>query len=136
MATRLSPNGPDVPKRISTASIANTSNVEWEWNIRRVKTATQGDMENVITSVDWTLNGEYIEEDGDQHFSGFTLTTAFPQANNELFIAFEDVQANTIVEWIKEVEGPEEIQYFENKILNKLNFSMVEEKTKQLAANT
>jgi len=125
-------SGPNIPRRISSHTTANTSNVEWEWMIRKVHTTTQGDLENVITSVDWTLNAEYIEPDGDQHFSGYSLTTEFPQANNETFIAFPSVTSNTVVEWIKSVEGPEEMDYIEGKIINKLNLSIHEETTKQL----
>lgn len=102
-------------------SQANTTNVEWQWSVRRVKiNKVDGDLTNVIKAATWTLNAEYIEDDGDHHFTGYSDTTEFTDPESEAFIQFEEVDANTVVTWIESVEA-DRMDTIRAKVVSKIN---------------
>lgn len=100
---------------------ANTTNVKWKWEIRRVNIAKQLDgLEKVLHMAVWTLEGEYIDEDKDQFMATYSGSTKFssPDANN--FIDFTDLRANTVIEWVKTAEA-DKLDYYQQKVLDKIN---------------
>lgn len=113
-------------------SQANTTNVDWQWNIRRVKVAkSQDGLTNVVKAANWSLEAEYIAEDGDQYFEGYADVTEFSDPEENVFVEFSLLSPNTVVEWIKSEES-DRMTYIENKILNKINQKIGNEVDTQL----
>lgn len=113
-------------------SQANTTNVEWQWSVRRVKiNKVDGDLTNVVKAATWTLEAEYIAEDGDQFLRGYADTTEFTDPDSDAFIQFEEVDANTVVTWIESAEA-DRMDAIKQKIITKLNNEMGNEVETQL----
>jgi len=113
-------------------SQANTTNVEWQWSVRRVKiNKVDGDLTNVIKAATWILEAEYIAEDGDQFLKGYADTTEFTDPNSEQFVEFENVNSNTVITWIESAEA-DRIDSIKAKIITKLNNELGNEIETQL----
>lgn len=100
------------------------NDVEWTWYIRKVKVRnSNGELNNIIHSITWTLEAEYIDPSDKEHYvRDFSSTTELPEVtDNSNFIEYDSLQKDVLISWITSYEGDESMSEHKQKVLRKLN---------------
>lgn len=99
------------------------NDVEWTWFIRRVKVkSSNGELNDILHSITWTLEAEYIDPSDKEHYvRDFSSTTVLPEVTDTSnFIEYDSLQKETLISWIIENEG-DKLTENKQKTLAKLN---------------
>ena len=100
------------------------NDVEWTWYIRKVKVRnSNGELNNIIHSITWTLEAEYIDPSDKEHYvRDFSSTTELPEVTDTSnFIEYDSLQKDVLISWITSNEGDESMSEHKQKVLRKLN---------------
>lgn len=106
--------------------------VTWTWFIRKVNLKkNEHDLKNVITSIQWTLEAEYIDSDKDHHVKCYSASTELLTATDiSNFVDYDDIVKDTIISWIVSTEGEEKISSHKEKLIKRLNEDLGNEVTR------
>ena len=105
---------------------ATLDNVEWQLYIRRVSVNKTSPNVGIITSASWSLEAEYIDDDGEQYLEGYADTTILAAANQDDFISLNNVSNDIVISWVESVEA-DRMDSIKNKIITKINKKAIEE---------
>ena len=100
------------------------TDVEWTWYIRRVKVRnSNGELTNIIHSITWSLEGEYIDPSNKEHYvRDYSTITELPEViDSSSFIEYDSLEKDNLVSWIVTNEGDEVISAHKQKIIRRLN---------------
>lgn len=102
------------------------NDVEWFWFIRKVEvTKSDGELNNIIESISWTLEAEYIDSDKDHHVRDYSTVTKLSKIKDSSnFIEYNNLTKDDLISWIIENEGNEVISEHKQKIIRRLNEEM------------
>lgn len=98
------------------------NDVEWSWFIRKVNVIkSDGELNDIIKSISWTLEAEYIDSGKEHYVRDFSSTTELPEVTDTSnFIEYDNLQKETLISWIIENEG-DKLTENKQKTLAKLN---------------
>jgi hypothetical protein len=86
------------------------------WKIDNIEVKPEDeDLTDVVCMVSWRV---YAEE-SDTIVSNYG-TVEIPPAEEETFIAFEDLDEETVIEWVHSVMGDEKVETLENSVESQL----------------
>lgn len=100
------------------------TDVEWTWYIRRVKVRnSNGELTNIIHSITWSLEGEYIDPSNKEHYvRDYSTITELPEVTEtSSFIEYDSLEKDNLISWIVTNEGDEVISAHKQKIIRRLN---------------
>ena len=100
------------------------TDVEWTWYIRRVKVRnSNGELTNIIHSITWSLEGEYIDPCNKEHYvRDYSTITELPEVTEtSSFIEYDSLEKDNLISWIVTNEGDEVISAYKQKIIRRLN---------------
>ena len=100
------------------------TDVEWTWYIRRVKVRnSNGELTNIIHSITWSLEGEYIDPSNKEHYvRDYSTITELPEViDSSSFIEYDSLEKDNLISWIVANEGDEVISAHKQKIIKRLN---------------
>ena len=100
------------------------TDVEWTWYIRRVKVRnSNGELTNIIHSITWSLEGEYIDPSNKEHYvRDYSTITELPEVTEtSSFIEYDSLEKDNLISWIVANEGDEVISAHKQKIIRRLN---------------
>ena len=100
------------------------TDVEWTWYIRRVKVRnSNGELTNIIHSITWSLEGEYIDPSNKEHYvRDYSTITELPEVTEtSSFIEYDSLEKDNLISWIVTNEGDEVISAHKQKIIKRLN---------------
>lgn len=100
------------------------TDVEWTWYIRRVKVRnSNGELTNIIHSITWSLEGEYIDPSNKEHYvRDYSTITELPEVTEtSSFIEYDSLEKDNLISWIVTNEGDEVISAYKQKIIRRLN---------------
>ena len=100
------------------------TDVEWTWYIRRVKVKnSNGELTNIIHSITWSLEGEYIDPSNKEHYvRDYSTITELPEVTEtSSFIEYDSLEKDNLISWIVTNEGDEVISAHKQKIIRRLN---------------
>lgn len=81
------------------AELPTNFTAEFTYKIYGARTATVGNLQNVVKQVEWELTGN---KDG-QSFS-LPQTTTLPDPNGQAFVPFENLTQTAVVNWLEASE--------------------------------
>ena len=99
------------------------SDVEWSWSIRKVKVMkSDGELNDIIKSISWTLEAEYIDSDKEHYVRDYSKITELSQVTDTSnFIEYNNLQKDDLISWIIANEGDEFISGHKQKLIRRLN---------------
>lgn len=99
------------------------NDVEWSWFIRKVNVIkSDGELNDIIKSISWTLEVEYIDSDKEHYVRDYSKITELSQVTNTSnFIKYDNLQKDDLISWIIENEGDEVISEYRKKLIRRLN---------------
>lgn len=101
---------------------ATLENVEWSWKLRRTEVKrSDNNLNNVIGSVSWTLEGEFFGEGKEQYQASISKSIDLPSPSQEEFISIDNLDKKTLLEWTKSTLGNKKIIEYKQSIVNKIN---------------
>ena len=97
------------------------NDIEWSWFIRKVM-KSDGELNDIIKSISWTLEAEYIDSDKEHYVRDYSKITELSQVTNTSnFIKYDNLQKDNLISWIIENEGDEVISEYRKKLIRRLN---------------
>ena len=92
--------------------------INYTWNCKTVDVYPQeGDLENVVYNVHWTLQGE----DSETAYIGSCIGTQLLNTNSiSEFTPFEDLTNDQVVKWTKDMMGEEQVASMEANIAKQI----------------
>ena len=93
--------------------------INYTWDCRTVDVYPQeGDLENVVYNVHWTLQGE----DSETAYIGTCIGTQLLSTSDITnFIPLDELTNDTITNWVKDAMGQESIDMLENNIADQIS---------------
>ena len=80
-------------------------------------------MTNIIHSITWSLEGEYIDPSNKEHYvRDYSTITELPEVTEtSSFIEYDSLEKDNLISWIVTNEGDEVISAHKQKIIRRLN---------------
>lgn len=99
------------------------NDVEWSWFIRKVNVMkSDGELNDIIKSISWTLEAEYIDSDKEHYVRDYSKITELSQVTDTSnFIEYNNLQKDDLISWIIANEGDEFISGHRQKLIRRLN---------------